>query len=271
MSRVLPFARILAALCPVIGAFAAQLSGVESTDMAAAAPLPPLVFRQYAVNLRDVPPRPTFQAHFDFMNRGDHPVTITNLDPSCGCLRPVLHGEKRVYQPGETGRFYVTMHTANVSPGPHGYSVDVEYSAQQDHRESVAFRITLPQKKLSVEPAEVFFYQLSGEAGEQTIYVTDYRGDRPLNVTAVHCESEVVTVEILPAESDDKGNPRVPLRISVPEGVPPGRQTALVKIDTDDPEFQRVYAAVLVEGPSITPAGYESAELPAPIPPSADR
>ncbi|REJ76656.1 MAG: DUF1573 domain-containing protein [Planctomycetota bacterium] len=271
MSRVLPFARVFAACCPLLAAFAAQLSNIEPTQVTEAAPLSPLVFRQYAVNLREVPPQPTFQAHFDFMNRGDHPVRITNLDPSCGCLRPVLHGDKTEYEPGETGRFYVTMHTANVAPGPHGYSVDVEYSGREQHTESLAFRITLPQKKLSVEPAEVFFYQLSGEAGEQTIHVTDYRGGRPLNVTAAHCDSEVVTVEILPAGQDDDGNPRVPLRISVPEGVPPGRQTALVKIETDDPEFRRVYAAVLVEGPAITPVGFESEKLPTPIPPEGGR
>jgi len=246
-------------LLPFCAAIMAHSWSTSPGAISGAEPLPPLAFDQYAVNLREVAARPVIQAHFDFVNHGKKPVTITKLDPSCGCLAPEPYGDKWVYEPGERGRFYVSMRTANERPGPHAYSVDVHYEDSDSYAETVTFRLTLPEKKLSVEPPEIYFYQLSGADDERTIHVTDYRG-MSTNVTGASCTLDDVSVEVLPGETDDEGHARTPIRISVPGHVEPGRRTGYLVIQTDDPDFQRVFAAVLVEGPSeVQPASFESA------------
>jgi hypothetical protein len=304
MPRLL-LALLLAAACaPFAAACLARATVVAPVPVGDAAARPPLAFDQYAVNLRQVPPRPVIQAHFGFTNRGTRPVTITRLEPSCGCLNPRLVRDQRTYHPGEMGRFYVAVHTANESPGPHAYTVKVHYlecglgngecgmeqsdsalraphsapdaatsdlrppisadpgasEQPQRHEQLVTFRLALPEQKVSVEPAEVYFYQLTGEPDERTIYVTDYRGGR-LEVTGAACTSELVSLEVLPPETDERGNHRTPIRVSVPGDVPPGREEARITIATSDPEFARVYAAVLIQGPAaIVPVGYDREE-----------
>jgi hypothetical protein len=196
-------------------------------------------------------------AHFDFANTGDSPVTITKLEPSCGCLNPQLVGDKKVYAPGERGRFYVSVRTANESAGPHAYAVDVHYADQRPHQETLTFRLELPERKVSVEPPEVFFYQLTGEPDSRTIYVTDYR-DSGLEVLEATCSLDFVTVELLPREQDEDGHERTPIRVSVAGVVPSGRAIRAVRIRTNDPEFEQLHAAVVIHGPqAVQRAAFE--------------
>ena len=193
----------------------------------------------------------------DFTNRGDQPVQITRLLASCGCLNPQLYDGQTYYEPGERGRFYITLQTANESPGPHGYTVKVQYEDDRPREETVAFSLILPERKVSVEPPEVYFYQLSGEPSEQIIYVTDYR-DTGLRVLAAASRLELLSVQVLPAEHDEAGHRRTPIRLRVPGDVPPGRHTGLVTITTTDPDFRELYAAILVHGPTeVRPASFE--------------
>jgi hypothetical protein len=50
------------------------------------------------------------KAAFAFKNTGDHPVTITGAQPSCGCTTAVL--DKKTYAPGESGEIAVDFHPA---------------------------------------------------------------------------------------------------------------------------------------------------------------
>ena len=244
-------------LAPFAAAVLVHVVPAPAAALSAAKARPPLVFSQYAVNLRDAPPRPLLQAHFDFENRGTTPVTIGRLDASCGCLRPQLVAGKTVYQPGEMGRFYLSIDTAANEPGPHAYDVSVHYDDGRPHVEQVTFRVDIPEIKVSVQPPEVYFYQLSGEAGVDTIYVSDRR-DGEINVMSAESTSDLVNVEILPSESDADGKPRIPIRLTVPGVVPAGRETGYIVITTDDPDFVRMRAAFLIEGAGeILPAGHE--------------
>lgn len=257
MSRMLTLGLACAALAPFCLAIAAHVGGAPAAPIHNPPDLPPLAFEQYAVNLGEVALRPVIPAHFDFTNTGDAPVTITKFDPSCGCLNPQLVGDKKVYAPGERGRFYVSVRTANESAGPHAYTVGVHYADSRPHEDTVTFRLALPERKVSVEPPEIYFYQLTGEPDSRVIYVTDYRGSG-LEVLEASCSLDFVTVEALPREQDEEGNPRTPIRISVAGDVPPGRVIRAVKIRTNDPEFEQLHAAVLVQGPeSIQRAGFD--------------
>lgn len=258
MSRTRRSLIAAAALAPFVAAVVTAAIPTQPAPLAPAGELPALAFDQYAVNFREVPPRPVIQAHFDFTNRGDRPVRILQLEPSCGCLNPQLYDGQTHYEPGERGRFYVTLQTANESPGPHGYTVTVHYQDPQPREETVAFQLTLPERKVSVEPPEVYFYQLSGEPSEQIIYVTDYR-DTGLRVLNASSRLEHLTVKVMPAEHDEEGHQRTPILLRVPGDVPPGRHTGLVTITTTDPDFREIYAAVLVHGPTeVRPASFES-------------
>ena len=258
MSKLRTHLLTIAALTPFAAALCATSLPSAPGTVPPATALPPLAFDQYAVNFREVPPRPVIQAHFDFTNRGDRPVQITRLLPSCGCLNPQLYDGQTHFEPGERGRFYITLQTANESPGPHGYTVAVQYDDGQPREETVAFSLILPERKVSVEPPEVYFYQLSGEPSEQIIYVTDYR-DTGLRVLAAASRLEQLSVEVLPAEHDEQGHRRTPIRLRVPGDVPPGRHTGLVTITTTDPDFRELYAAILVHGPTeVRPASFET-------------
>jgi hypothetical protein len=258
MSSLLSRCLAAVACIPFGAALIASARPQAPCELGPADPLPALAFDQYAVDFREVPPRPVIQAHFDFTNRSDRPVTILQLQPSCGCLDPKLYGDQTHYEPGESGRFYVTLHTANESPGPHGYTITVRYHDDRPREEMLSFRLTLPERKVSVEPPEVYFYQLSGQPSEQIVYVTDYRGPA-LEVVSARCTSDLVSVEVLPPETDEEGHRRTPIRLSVPGNVPAGRHTGLVTIATNDPDFRQLFAAILVHGTDdVQPAAFES-------------
>jgi len=205
-----------------------------------------LVFSQYAVHLGEVAPTGTIPAHFDFFNAGETPIEIVKLDPSCGCLAPRLYGDKKIYGPGEHGTFYVSVKTANESPGPKDYTVKVKYHDGEPRERLVSFKLTIPEKKVSVTPAEVYFYQLDGNADSRSIVVEDHRG-RNLTITNVTCPTEFATVS-LGTKIVDGQTSRTPIRIDIPADVPSGRQTAILTIETDDPDYSIIKVPILIWG-----------------------
>ncbi len=210
----------------------------------------PLVFSQYSVQLGEVRPVGTVPAHFDFFNAGKAPIEILKLDPSCGCLAPRLYGEKKIYQPGEHGRFYVSVKTANETPGPKEYTVKVNYNDGAPQESLVSFKLTVPEKKVSVTPSEVYFYQTQGKADSREIVVEDHRGLH-LNVLDIEHTSEKAEVTLL-EKIIEGSTSRTPIRINVPGDVPPGRHVSLITIHTDDSEYHTIKIPVLVWGPKAT-------------------
>jgi hypothetical protein len=264
-------------LLPVAGAALAQVRSAVPTEAAAGEPIASLAFDQYLVNLRETPLRPILSGDFRFTNCGESPLTITKLEPSCGCLTPQLAGDKRTYESGERGLFRVDVATANEEPGPHEYTVKVQYTDPAPQEAIVRFKLVLPERKVSVAPAELAFFQYNGHPSTRDVYITDYRGST-LQVLDARSSSEVVTATVQPAEVDEQGHHRVPVRLSVPGIVPPGRLRTTITIRTSDPEFSVIRIPVLVDGPErpagdIQLIGHESpAEqtVPSAQPPSAD-
>jgi hypothetical protein len=264
-------------LLPVAGAALAQVRPAVPTEAAAGEPIASLAFDQYLVNLRETPLRPILSGDFRFTNCGESPLTITKLEPSCGCLTPQLAGDKRTYESGERGLFRVDVATANEEPGSHEYTVKVQYNDPAPQEALVRFKLVLPERKVSVAPAELAFFQYNGHPSTRDVYITDYRGST-LQVLDARSSSEVVTATVQPAEVDEQGHHRVPVRLSVPGIVPPGRLRTTITIRTSDPEFSVIRIPVLVDGPErpagdIQLIGHESpAEqtVPSAQPPSAD-
>jgi hypothetical protein len=237
-------------------------------SLTASRDFPPIAFAQYSLNFGEVPPMPVIDAHFDFVNRSSGPVEVLGLRPSCNCLQPHLMGDRTTYQPGEAGRFHIQVRTANEPSGPQDYLVEMDYKGadQKVYSEIVIFRVTLPELKVTVEPSEVLFYQLSGEAGTQTIHVTDFR-DEPLQVTEVICDSPHPSFVVGEAVVDEHGRSTIPIQINIPEGLPPMREITYINILTTDEEFSRLQVPILIHGPlqsqDILPA---SSTVAAPLP-----
>lgn len=237
------------ALVPFCAAIASKATSVDPRPTPLVQASSPLIFDQYGVSLGEVGPYPAVEAHYTFVNRGNAPITIDRIQPSCGCVSCKLHDDRRTFAPGEAGRLTVRLQTANEQPGDHHYTVEVQSTGKQYAQELLTFRVTLPDRKISVEPREVFFYQLHGQADERTIQLIDYRGSEgTLAVIGAKATSDQVAVEVQPRSRDAQGHFRIPIKLKVPAHVRPGREIAHVWIATTDPAFPRIAVPVLIEG-----------------------
>lgn len=249
------------AALPFFLAVGSQLWPSRVANLPAPTGRPPLAFDQYVVNFHEVPVRPEIDAFFQFTNRSEKPVRITKIVPSCGCLNPRLYDGKETYEPGERGRFTLVVKTAREQPGPKEYTARVQYESEGiAYEETMALRLVLPKHKITVEPSEVYFYQLTGQPDSRTIHVVDTRGGR-LEVKKATINSSDARVTLGRAELDDDGRRRFPIRIDVAGEVPPGRNVAIIEIETSDAEFSLLKVPVLIQGQAngVVPA---SAEVP---------
>lgn len=207
---------------------------------------PALAFDQYMVNLREVPPRPTVHGWFRFTNRSERTAKVTKFEPSCGCLNPRL--EKRVYEPGETGEFFLRVNTAQEEPGPQEYYVDVHYEDPEPREVRLTFKATLPERKVVVEPKALMFYQLGKQATTREIVVTDYRKE-PMTIMDLKCSSPLISAEVKTGNHEHGTGPhRFRIAVRVAGQVPPGRHRAALTISTDDAEYDRLTVPLLIQG-----------------------
>lgn len=248
-----------AALVPFALAVVFHLRGPVAQSAVSAADRPALAFEQYLVDLGEIPPRNNVAGRFGFRNASDRTVTITDLIPSCGCLQPRL--DKKVFEPGETGEFYVRVQPANERPGAKEYHVDVRYTDPQPREVRVVFRVTLPDRQVQVRPPGVMFYQLSGEPTTKTVEVFDHRQE-PLTILDVKSSSELVAAEIGETIRDESaGATRYQILLTAAGDCPPGRKHLLVTIHTDDATFSDLRVPVLIEGPKPTSRAPRAADL----------
>ncbi len=216
---------------PFLLAVAAHAVGSKPGPMAAAPARPALAFDQYMVDLGLAPPSEEVYAHFDFVNRGPHPVTITELVPSCGCLNPTM--KKKDFQPGASGNFFVRVLTANENVGQKEYRVTVKYTDPEPRETDVTFRVMLPDNQVSVNPRALTIYQLGQEPTTKEIEVIDRR-TRHLTIKSIESSRSIAHIE--PGEStvDEAGHWHGRFRVTVPGNLPPGRIDAVIHIVTDD-------------------------------------
>lgn len=230
---------------------------------------PALVFDRYHVNLGEVESRPLHEVHFIFENHSTRPVKIIDLKPSCGCLTPkvvTLNGqgayvECREFAPGQVGVLAMGIRPARELPGPKDLNVILSYDDGQPRTETLVFQLVLPQKKLTVSPNELYFYQLSGESDTRVVDVMDYR-DKPARVTHVTTLASDpqggplvdLTVTLGEIQKGPDGEPRWPIQVHCNGAVSAGRKEGWVVITTDDPDSREVRLPVVIFGPKVAPA-----------------
>lgn len=259
---------IALALLPLGTAVAARLAGSTPQPAAARTPTAPVVFAQYLVDLGEVKDTPIVYAWYRFRNAGDRPIHVRKLHPSCGCLSPQLG--KHDYRPGESGEFYLRVRTENETPGLHEYTVGFEYETldpetgsvdTEPRLETLSFRVTLPERKVTVEPRGLAFYQLDGNSSTQDIVVRDFRPGRRLRILEATCASDLVTVSL--AESvEEAGHRRHTLQVTVAGTVPAGTIHETIEMHTDDETHPILRFPLLIRGPEpsgVVHAGHTTA------------
>jgi len=241
-----------AAVSPFLLAVVAQVNGPSAQASIPAKRRPALAFDQYLVDLGEADPVPFVYARFSFTNTGPNSVRVTKLIPSCGCLNPRL--SKRFYKPNERGQFYLRVETANEQPGPKHYTVRVQYEDPRPRETELSFRVTLPVRKVTLQPKALIFYRLATGSADpagvltREIVVTDHRTEK-LTVTAVSCDSPLVTATIDRTESDAHGNRRTHIRVTVSGKAPPGGVRALLKMTTDDSGYRMLRVPLMIDVP----------------------
>jgi hypothetical protein len=236
------------ALLPLLLAMVAHWVGPQAQAALETRELPALAFSQYLVDDGEPEVSPVYRAHYYFQNTSDHPVTIKELRPSCGCLNPQL--EKREYLPGEEGKFMIRVDPTKEKPGPREYFVDVVYEDPDPHEIRVTYKLVLPARSVEITPKALVFYQLDGNTAEtvQDVKISDYRSEH-FKILSMESTSPLVRAMLVNEKDDDSGNRHHELKVVVKGDVPPGTSRALINIRTDDPQFNLLQLPILVSGP----------------------
>ncbi|MEZ5943774.1 MAG: DUF1573 domain-containing protein [Planctomycetaceae bacterium] len=232
-------------------------------------------FDQFHVNLGEVPAQSTIPIHFGFENRGDHPVRIVEIKPSCGCLKPRVLNEQfadvtsKAIPPGMRGEIYVEVATATEEPGNHQYSVDISYDDGAARTETLRFKLDIPTQKVLVEPSQLLFYQLSGTEDSRDITVTDARGG-DLTVLSAELSRPLEGVELMVNERQktDNGFWASTISVNISAEVPVERQSAFVVLNTNDTDFPVLRVPLMVQGWKQTEQASPPVQLSAPALPS---
>jgi len=211
-----------------------------------ATPRPALAFDQYLVDLGPTQPMLELHGKFRFRNRGGHPVKLTTVEPSCGCLQPLVSAKE--FAPGEDGQILLRMRPANESPGKKEYYADVKYTDPEPREVRITFKLELPERGIMVKPRALLVYQLSGEKTVQELRVIDSR-DRPARIKDVSVNSPLIGVELGERRPGETGGIESIIQVIVDGQVSPGRHDAVITVYTDDPETPEVRVPVIIQGP----------------------
>ncbi len=208
---------------------------------------PALVFHQYQIDLGRIQPTSEVRGTFVFENRGQSPVTIEKVTPSCGCLQPQLSKEELAV--GETASIILRMQPANEMPGQKEYFADIAYSDPQPRTVRVTFRLELPEQQMSVRPRALVVYQNTNEPTTHELSVSDTR-PRPANILNAATNSNYAKVELLDVQEQPEFGRVTQLKVTISPDLPPGRHEATITIETDDPRSPVLRVPMLLHGPA---------------------
>ncbi len=207
------------------------------TKVAAAPARPALVFDQYFVNLSDLHNAARVEAWYHFKNCGKAPAKITKLEPSCGCLDPKV--EKRTYMPGEECEFPLGVLMTREKPGPHEYSLKIDYEDPKPQSVTIAFKV-IARREVTARPSQLqFWLDGTAETPKQSIVITDMRPS-PFHVTGASCKSPVVKVQVGGTTDDPDAGRETALTVTVIGEVPKEGVRTTVIVTTDDPHYPKI-------------------------------
>lgn len=238
------------ALIPFVLSLWAQARGSQARSLGPA-PRESLAFEQYLVNLGAPPPRAEYAGRFAFRNIGSQTLKVLKLEPSCGCLSPRL--DKKEFEPGEGGEFYLRVRAANEKPGLHEYTCKLKYDDGQEREAEVRFKITLPEERVEIRPRALAIYQFNDQPTKREISITDFRAapdDRPLTrleIVEARCRLDWVNVAIAESQVDESGQRQQVVEVTVSK-VPPGTHNTTIEIETNLTEYSRLVVPLRIDG-----------------------
>jgi hypothetical protein len=153
-----------------------------------------LVFEREVATETAAPSEETHESKFVFKNAGSKPVTISEVQSTCGCLGAST--DKLIYQPGESGTVSATIKLGTFE-GEVIKSIYVLSDDEEEPKRQLQMKITIP-RLMEVLP-EVTTWAVGEEAKPKKLTVKVLR-DQPIVVTAVSSTRENFTVELVEVE-----------------------------------------------------------------------
>jgi len=204
-----------------------------------------LQFHRYCYHHGVVPVEPAaaLESFFHYRNIGATPITIGEIDRSCGCLQPELN--RRTLQPGETGIMKVSVPMADQGAGFQEYRLLVNYNDSQSKEETLLIKAVLPEPQILVTPRTMIVSQKTSTPLAHNFTLTDGR-DQPLTVRSVVSSVPWVSASV-EQPTDDRSVTTVSVEIS--GDLPAGTHRVLVSAETDDEDFPVITMPLLISGP----------------------
>jgi hypothetical protein len=198
-----------------------------------------LRFLAPAVDLGDARAGVPMAHEFHFVNDGPGTVTLLQVLPGCGCLRPRL--DQLRFAPGEHGSIPLEIHTLGQAAGPHHWYMTVVYAdgaAERDKKLEVSANVVT---EVSVQPASLTLFAEGSVTHE--VRLTDLR-PQPLVIERVVATSPDLRVEAAPLQKDAFGHWTSRIRVQTAGELPVGRQDEVLTIYTSDPLYRELKIAV---------------------------
>lgn len=228
-------------MCCLVGTAARGTPALIRT----APPRRTLQFNSYCLHhgMFPVEPAPALESYFHYRNVGTTPITIGDIDRSCGCLQPELN--RRTLEPGESGIMKVSVPMAEQGAGFQEYRLSVRYDDSQEKEETLLIKAVLPEPEILVTPRTMIVSQRTSTPLVHNFTLKDGR-THPLTVTSVSSSVPWVSANAL---QDSKDRSVTSVEVQIAGDLPPGTHRVLVTANTDDNAFPVVIMPLLISGP----------------------
>jgi hypothetical protein len=212
----------------VVGMIVASLSGVAHGQ---------LVWEKKEIEVHARPSQPEAVVEFGYTNKGNKPVTITAIKPTCSCSS--AEADKQTVKPGESGKVI-----AKFEFGSRTGSERKTFKVSTDDPASDIELVMLVEIPETVKLAPQFVYWTPSDTGtakpvELTVMTSD-----SVHITSVKSTNPKVTSEVKTLEQGKKYQ----VLLSVPAGSAPPLES-VVTIETDypqgSPRSYQVFARVM--------------------------
>lgn len=147
-----------------------------------------LVFEKTAIDLNPELGAASAVAVFKYENKGDTPVHIKAVKPSCGCTTAAL--EKNDVAPGEKGEIKATFNVGTMT-GVQTKTITVETDDPKTPQTVLTFKATIAQV-LEVQPTFVF-WQANEPAQPKTIIAKASKSVSVKNIDVVSSSGDFTT------------------------------------------------------------------------------
>ena len=180
---------------------------------------------------------------FTFHNETKRSLKISSVNTSCSCQAVQL--DKVLYLPGEAGRFVVRLDPSSQSPGPHSYTVTVDY----ENPDLLPARLRLRARNgvdLAL-PSQLTIAASGSRDASASLLLVDYR-EKPLKVQSTELSSPYLQIEQIASPSVYDGGWKFLYRVTAHGSlIPRGSHSFHVLFKTDDPEHPALRTNVLVD------------------------